>query len=377
MSNSAFTPTFNASTGSITSAQLSPGTWSYGKNAIINGAFDIWQRGTSFTGLTGAVNTYGADRWELSTNNDGVVTMQRSSDVPTLAQAGILTNYSVHIDCTTADASIAAGQYSILWQKVEGYNWRQFAQRDLTLSFWVKATKTGTYCTFLLNSGADRAYVSEYTVDATDTWEKKTINIPASPSAGTWDYTTGIGTYVGFCIADGSTFQTTADAWQTGNYHSTSNQVNGLDSASNDFRLALVQLEVGDAATDFEVVDFATELLRCKRYFQKTFPYATTPTQNHASTANGWYVNQSGGASTAQLQGTTLEMEMRAAPTVTLYTYSAGNYGWNSAVGAFAGGAPPTTGVIGGRGWYMSYTSAAGSAAGTCNIFFATFSAEL
>jgi hypothetical protein len=35
----------------------------YGRNYIINGSFDFWQRGTSLAGLTGAGTNYLADRF--------------------------------------------------------------------------------------------------------------------------------------------------------------------------------------------------------------------------------------------------------------------------------------------------------------------------
>lgn len=243
-----------------------PAFGTIGKNAIINGALDVWQRGTSFAAA--ASGQYTADRFAYSASHDGAVTISRSTDVPTVAQAGVLANFSLLVDCTTADASIAAGQYAMITHSIEGFVWRNFAQRDLTLSFWVKATKTGTYCIAIRNSGADRAFVAEYTVNASATWEKKVISISASPSAGTWDYTTGLGAFLQFTIATGSTYQGTV-GWQNSNVLGTSSQVNGLDSTSNDFRLALIQLEVGDVATDFEIRPIQQEMELCYRYFYR------------------------------------------------------------------------------------------------------------
>jgi hypothetical protein len=154
-------------------------------------------------------------------------------------------------------------------QRIEGFVWRRYAQRNLTLSFWVKATKTGIHCVSLQNSGADRSFVAEYTINTTNTWEKKTISIPASPSAGTWDYTTGIGANLRFCLMCGSNFHTTAGSWQTGNFFCTANQVNACDDTANDFRLAAVQLEAGSTETAFEDVPYDIELNRCRRYFQR------------------------------------------------------------------------------------------------------------
>jgi len=235
------------------------------KNAVMNGAFEIWQRGTSFAAI--GVGAYSADRWGYTKTGAMVHTVSRSTDVPTVAECGSLTPYSLLVDCTTVDTSLASGDYCALFQQIEGYVWRRFAQRALTLSFWVKATKTGTYCVQIGN-GVDRSFVREYTVDVANTWEKKTVAFPASPSAGTWNYTTGIGGSLTFCLAAGSTFQTTAGAWQTGTFFGTANQVNACDDTANDFRLARVQLEVGSAATEFEDVPYDVELSRCFRYYE-------------------------------------------------------------------------------------------------------------
>lgn len=233
-------------------------------NPVINGSFLVWQRGTSFAAI--ANGAYSADRWAYAVVGVAVHTISRSTDVPTVAQSGMLVPYSILVDCTTIDASIAAGDLTSIRNTIEGYNWVHLAQRQFTVSFWVNATKTGTYCFAIRNSGADRSYVAEYTVDTTATWEYKTITVLASPTAGTWDYTNGVGAYFTWALSCGSTFQTTAGAWQTGNFIGTSNQVNATDSTANDFRLALVKVEPGVIATPFILPDYQVELTLCQRY---------------------------------------------------------------------------------------------------------------
>lgn len=255
--------TTRISTGLLNSnAQSSFGSF---RNKIINGDFNVWQRGTSFA--SAANGAYTADRWFNNKVGAMVHTISRSTDVPTVAQAGRLFNYSILVDCTTVDSSIAAGDFCAIVQRVEGYNWLPLAQRTFTLSFWVKATKTGTYCVGFTNSGGDRSYTAEYTVNATNAWEYKTVTVTASPSAGTWDYTNGIGLNVRFVLACGSTFQTTAGSWASGEYYATSNQVNACDDTANDFRICGVQLEAGSAATSFDARPFVTELTLCQRYY--------------------------------------------------------------------------------------------------------------
>lgn len=344
-----------------------------GKNAIINGDFSIWQRGTSITGYTGGT-AYAADRWLGAANGAVVFDIKRSTDVPSVAQAGRLFNYSLHLDITTADASIAAGDYTFFQQIVEGYNWVNFAQRSLTLSFWVKATKTGTYCIGLTNSGADRSFVAEYTVNVTNTWEFKTINIAASPSAGTWDYTNGQGVRVSFIVAMGSTFQGST-GWQTGQFYCTSNQVNGSDSSSNDFRITGIQLEVGDQATEFENLPFTVQLERCQRYYQKTFLLATAPAQAvgiDTGELNWTCIN----ASTVSGARWVFPTRMRAAPTVTTYNpVSASSQARNRGAGADA--ASTGTVNVSESGVYLFATDNAAATQGSTVSLHATASAEL
>lgn len=235
------------------------------KNKIIGGDFSLnpWNRGTSFvTAVTGA---YTANQWLYGKSGAMVHDVSKSADAPTVAQAGVLTGHSLLVDCTTADTSVTGSDIAYVETRIEGYNWAALAQRAFTLSFWIKATRTGTYCVAFYNN-VDRSYVAEYTVNQADTWELKTITVSASPSAGTWDYTTGLGLRVMFMLAAASGMHTTPGAWQTGSLFSTANAVNACDSAANDFRLALVQLEAGSIATDFETRSVAQELALCQRY---------------------------------------------------------------------------------------------------------------
>lgn len=228
------------------------------------------------------------------------------------------------MDITTADASLAAGDYAALSQRIEGTNYRHIAQRQFALGFWVMSPKTGTHCVSFRNSGNDRSYIVEYTVSAANTWEYKTVTVSASPTAGTWDYATGVGIDVSWALAAGSTFQTTANAWQTGNYLGTSSQVNCLDSASNFFRLTGIQLEAGPIISTLPFSDFETELTRCQRYYQKSFSYGTAPAQN-AGTGGVTFVQTSVGASSAMFFLHDFHMTLRAAPTMVYFNPSAAN----------------------------------------------------
>lgn len=291
-------------------------------NPIINGSMEVWQRGTTFAAASG----YTADRWSLLSSMASVVTINRSTNVPSVAQAGVLFNYSYEVDVTTADASLAAADRTYINQRIEGFNWRTFAQRDLVISFWVSSTVTGTYAVAIRNSGADRSYIGTYSIDAADTWEYKSVLISASPSAGTWDYTTGIGANVAFALAMGANYHTTAGAWQTGDFFSTATQANAMSSTSNFFRLTGVKLELGSVATPIQFVPFETERARSQRYYQKSFRYDTAPAQNVGANT-GYTIAQStvAGAATALLP-VYLPVQLRSSTiSVTLYNPLATN----------------------------------------------------
>lgn len=295
------------------------------KNAIINGDFNIWQRSTSFGSVPHG--TYTADRWVYGKTSAAVHDILRSTDLPTVAQVGRLLIYSYHLDCTTADAAVAAGDYTLFQQLIEGYNFLPLAQEPFVLSFWVKATKIGIHCVSFCNGGFDRTYIAEYTINVANTWEKKTIAVPASPSAGVWDYTNGVGLQVRFALMAGTTYQAAAGAWQVGNFLATVNQVNACDNVVNDFRIAAVQLEAGTIATPFEYRKLAEEVALCQRYFEKSYDLETIP---GTLTTNGYVgVRASGPNGVAPIF---FKVRKRAVATMTFYNHATGLTGtWQDA----------------------------------------------
>ena len=115
-------------------------------------------------------------------------------------------------------------------------------------------------------------YVAEYTINASDTWEHKTITIEPNSdikaASGAIVNDNGLGMQVTFVLAYGSNYTAGVNnTWNDSADFATTNQINHMDSTSNDFYLTGVQLEVGDTATDFEHRSFGDELARCQRYY--------------------------------------------------------------------------------------------------------------
>jgi len=239
------------------------------RNLIINGGMQVWQRGSA---ATAAVNSsYSTvDRFEFYLSGGGAYTTEKSTGH--LADTGHDT--ALKISVTTADTSIASGDYYSFLQKIEAQNLQQLqygtsSAKEMTLSFWVRATKTGTQTVFLTkNDATSYNFVQEYTINQSDTWEYKTIKIPALTASGITN-DNGLGIQLGWILKYGSTYDGTAGSWSTSSIFTTANAVNNMDSTSNTFYLTGVQLEVGDTATPFEHRSYGDELARCQRYFQR------------------------------------------------------------------------------------------------------------
>lgn len=210
-------------------------------DAIINNCGGICQSGTSYT-PSGNGNFDILDKWKYVRFGSMAHTITKDADVPTVAQAGWKIPSSILLTLNTPQAVIGAGDICVLQQRIEGFRWSLVAQRALTLSFWVKASLPGLHCLQETNSGLDRSLVSEYTINAADTWEQQCVSLLASPAAGTWDYQSGVGCYFDFTLASGTTYQAPAGSWQNGHYSSSGNQVNAVQSGATYFRVTDVHI---------------------------------------------------------------------------------------------------------------------------------------
>jgi len=343
-------------------------------NPIINGNMDVWQRGTTFGAP--ASNTYTADRWRVAYVGGVVFNVLASTDVPTVAEAGVRYRYSYLMSITTADTSIAAGDFVSLSHKIEGYNFAPFVGKTATLVFWVKATVTGTYCAAFLSSTRDISYVAEFTVNASNTWEKKTITLDFDYSSGTWDYTSGIGLFVEITLAAGSTYHASAaGSWETGNFRSTSNQVNGVGAVPTYFFITGVGLYFGDTAPSYtKARSRGIEEMLCNRYFWKSFPVETAPV---SSSTPGSLVFPSpvGAAAVAHAPSVSFPVKMRAAPTCVIYNpEAAGSQIRNSSgISDFTG----SVCVADDEAFHVYGTTPAGTAVGHLCKYQITADAEL
>ena len=239
------------------------------KNIIINGDMSIAQRSTSVASIT-TTGYYTVDRWQLLFTSLGTWTMSQDTDVPT--GQGFAT--SLKLDCTTADGSPSAGDRLLLRQKFEGQNLQYLKKgtanaESLTASFWVKSTKTGTFILELEDDNNSRTISKSYTVNTTNTWEKKTITFEGD-TTGAFTNDNGQSFLINFFLGAGSDYTsgTLATSWGAKvSANRAVGQVNIADSTSNNIYITGVQLEAGTTASDFEFLPYDVNLQRCQRYY--------------------------------------------------------------------------------------------------------------
>jgi len=243
------------------------------QNVLINGDFNIWQRGTSFTLTNGSAAIYTSDRWAVGGVTPGGWSITRDTDVPTGSEAP----FSINVTCTTAKGSLLSTDILNITQRVEGNNYLPLFGNPQAISFWMKTNVIGSYHFNVRNEADNRSYVIPFTINIPNVWEKKQLFLTAAPD-GVWTFGTGVGVRYTIVLAAGSSFHTTTpNAWVTGNKQSLASQFNLAATVGNFAKVTLAQLELGTVATKFDQRSNQQELALCQRYFEKTYNIGTDP----------------------------------------------------------------------------------------------------
>ena len=294
------------------------------RNIIINGAFQIAQRGTSHTGVGNGDNGYYLDRFKFaeSGTSGAEFTISQSTDSPD----GF--GFSMKFDCTTADTSLGSGEQLRIISDIEGQDLQQLKKgtssaEKITLSFHVKSNLTGTAIVTIYDTPNNRHISKSYTISSANTWEKKIITFEGDTSGAIDnDNTTGFRIEWHLRAGSDATSGTLATSWAS---YVAANQAAGqtIDLASstdNEFYITGIQLEVGSQATPFEHRSFGEELALCQRYFQKIV--ASSSEQSLALSSGG----QAFSSSSAYMFND-LPVTMRSKPSISNSISALGNFG--------------------------------------------------
>jgi hypothetical protein len=222
-----------------------------GKNLIINGSFNVAQRGVTLGFGTGV--RYMADRWAVnsvgSTMAAGLVGFSTGqTEVPGAPR-------SYHQTAVTSVSG--AGNFAVLLQPIEDV--RLVSGQTLTLSFWAKADAAKSVSLELVQrfgtGGSPSSDVNTFLgkVNVSTVWQKFTITFEAPSISGKTLGTNGNShANINFWMDAGSSFN---------------GRTGSLGHQSGQWDFAQVQLEYGAVATDYERVPFALEFLLCQRYY--------------------------------------------------------------------------------------------------------------
>ena len=235
------------------------------RNLLINGGFDVWQRGTTFSSETTSAHYYTADRWMVyRSSNSHTSTTRESFNVGQSEVPGNPSHFLRLSNVPDADST-----WLEIAQHVEDVT--QFSDKWVTLSFWMRANQpqenNEDYWSFQHYFGSGGSPSSSYQVAMTPKFDIDT----------TWRY------YefpVYLADIQGKTIGTDGK-------HTSSLKVQLLrDSAvgaDTYYDIANMQLEFGRGATPFEKRSYGEELALCQRYYH-LYLDSDTNTSNQAPT---------------------------------------------------------------------------------------------
>ena len=287
------------------------------RNLLINGEFQIFQRATSATNPGGGYDT--ADRWRSSQYSGGLgnYNAEQSTDTPD----GFGNSYKLtKSGATTQSSGLAAyiEQY-IEGQNVQHLNYGSSSAVKLTASFHVKSSVTGTYGCFLGDGEAGKHNVQTFTISSANTWEKKVITFNGDTATALANDNSAELVFA-IVLGAGTDYQTSStNTWASGNKKSTSSQTQWPQTDGATFFMTGIQLEVGDAATDFEHHSFAEELAACQRYYYQCGFLASSYYGGGSGFSYAFNATESGGSNN-------FPVTMRSSPTVRTKD-TAGNIG--------------------------------------------------
>ena len=301
------------------------------RNRIINGNFDIWQRGTSQTSAG-----YGsADRW---VNLHAGSTKTASQQAFTAGQTDVPGNPKYYLRHVVSSVA-AAANYVTSYQKIEGVD--TLSGQTATVSFWAKADSNKNIATeffqYFGSGGSPSSQVNAIGVTThslTTSWQKFTATV-AIPSISGKTIGSDGNDYLGFVF-----FFDAGSDWNS--------RTNSLGQQSGTFDIAQIQLEEGTVPTPFEHRPYGTELALCQRYcvVWKDNSHIGTGTAYNATSMN---------------ITVPVPVPMRATPSPSKTTAPSGNwlYVYVGAVGQFSNSTPEVG--ESGIGCYRIYTPSSGS----------------
>ena len=251
------------------------------RNLIINGGFDVWQRGTTINSTD-----YSADRWMQWMTNSGVSNRNVNCTQQTGGPTGRNSSYIRY-----APQVVDTGMEKFAWgQKIEKSSLDHIESGQfLTLSFWIKKEQN-----LPVDNNMD---IQILYPDSTNTWSSGYLfrndeNIDQTLDSISFNSLSTEWTKYSYTFVPGDTAldRGLAVYWHVGDTNFNLNNTNALISFTG------VQLEVGKIATPFEYRSYSEEFALCQRYYQRfdadgqDFTNIGIAVGTTASSQTKWYV---------------------------------------------------------------------------------------
>jgi hypothetical protein len=334
---------------------ITPTIWSVrlrSFNAIGNPTSEVDQRNSGNSVFIAAGNQFPfiEDRWQANKNMATATfwTGQNIQSTPVKIPGTnfIISRAAFPIQSSTVQASVAAGEYCIAMQTIEGPMLRELIGDVTSISLLVSCDISPFHFAVSLRTASGTAYSIVYlcTYNApAGTYQLITIpNIPVWTPSATWNLSPGNSGYVlSICVAAGSTYiAPSTGTWVSGTYLGATGIDNLAAQTGKNFFVAFVQHEPGAQCSTLMDCPFTQNLDACLRYFCKSYDYDVKPgtASTNSNSTFFWPYNISG-AFTAY-GGRSFSKPMAKVPTMVAYNNSTGAA--NSAIEYYT---PTTYGV--------------------------------
>ena len=299
-----------------------------GSNMIVNGDFQVWQRGaggTAAIAVAASTTAYTADRWQFSTDANEASTATQAAGATSGAFIGQFqrnnaqTGTGIMRVCTSLLRTMCTGA----------------AGNIVTLSFKAK-------CGANFSPVANNITVTVYS--GTGTSDISGINGAftgsATPISQTQALTTTLTNYTFSSAALGATVTQLAVqfSWTP----------SGVAGADDSAFFTDVQLEISPNQSAFQRKSFPESLQLCQAFYYKTFPYSTAPAQATTVASGGVsYRVQIAGTTAGYTVSSMYARTLRAVPTVTYYSIASANTTWRNITGGADSAAAATDNSVG------------------------------
>jgi hypothetical protein len=286
-------------------------------NVLVNGAFQVWQRGTMFA-FGNNIST--ADFWICrrgSNNANGTLTQMHGGPTGVGGTGSSQSTYFARLGRTNGDTNL--GFLSTV-QILTSADSIPLIGQTVVLTFFARAggsfSGSSLNSRIILGTGTDQTATQLVGAGWTNQLDIGQVNSFAS--GGAWQLFTQ---WVSLPVSvSGTSYSQIAVEF----YYTPSGTAGAYDYVD----LALVSLQGSYAPSVVEIRPFWLDMAAAQRRFRKSFPYATAPAQNTGATAGAAYVRLTSGQSGTFGVQVPLLPPMRAAPTVTTFNPDNSNANW-------------------------------------------------